>query len=372
MDPSISHILATSSRIRLDTKIDSDSLLWRLKKGQIIEARVDQVVSQRHARLIIQGKSVSARTHLPLQPGQKILLRVTRAGAQPEFQIVETKEGEWFKFPSNALKMMGKSGPYSILSRLLKTLSDSNPAKIDASGAEAFKRLEHLLKSMKDPSGHPDRNTVKSFISKSGLTWENKLLSMLLSEKSLPKEVVQRLIAGDLKALSMAATQNSADEDGGWVTEIRAYLDSLERLQLLNSQVSKESGRYLIPLPTSFDENIRFGQMLIDLGKESGADADKKNRVVRVSLLLEMSNLGHLQVDLSILENSITGMLSVENETVHTLIRAHIPELTEKLQKSGFHVYDISCCQVNPQTLSTASLTDRLMGDCNGLLSIII
>ena len=372
MDPSISHILATSSRIRLHTKIDSDSLLWRLKKGQIIEARVDRTVSQRHARLIIQGKSVSARTHLPLQPGQKILLRVTRAGAQPEFQIVETKEGEWFKFPSNALKMMGKSGPYSILSRLLKTLSDSNPAKIDASGAEAFKRLENLLKSMKDPSGHPDRNTVKSFISKSGLTWENKLLSMLPSENSLPKEVVQRLIAGDLKALSMAATQNSADEDGGWVTEIRAYLDSLERLQLLNSQVSKESGRYLIPLPTPFDENIRFGQMLIDLGKESGADADKKNRVVRVSLLLEMSNLGHLQVDLSILENSITGMLSVENETVHTLIRAHIPELTEKLQKSGFHVYDISCCQVNPQTLSTASLTDRLMGDCNGLLSILI
>ena len=215
MDPSISHILATSSRIRLDTKIDSDSLLWRLKKGQIIEARVDQVVSERHARLIIQGKSVSARTHLPLQPGQKIRLRVTLAGAQPEFQIVETKEGEWFKFPPHVLKMMGKSGPYSILSRLLKTLSDSNPAKIDASGAEAFKGLEHLLKSMKNPSGHPDRNTVKSFISKSGLTWENKLLSMLLSEKSLPKEVVQRLIAGDLKALSMAVTQNSADEAGG-------------------------------------------------------------------------------------------------------------------------------------------------------------
>ena len=183
---------------------------------------------------------------------------------------------------------------------------------------------------MKDPSGHPDRNTVKSFISKSGLTWENKLLSMLPSENSLPKEVVQRLIAGDLKALSMAATQNSADEDGGWVTEIRAYLDSLERLQLLNSQVSKESGRYLIPLPTPFDENIRFGQMLIDLGKESGADADKKNRVVHVSLLLEMSNIGHLQVDLSILENSITGMVSVENETVQTLIKAHIPELAEK------------------------------------------
>jgi flagellar hook-length control protein FliK len=372
MGPFISQILATSSRVRLDSKADSGNSVWRLKKGQIIEARVDRVVSQGHTRLIIQGKSVSARTHLPLQSGQKILLRVTRVGAQPEFQVAETKGGEWFKLPPDALKIMGKPDPYRILSRLLKSVSDTNRATFDSAGAEAFKRLAHLLKSMQDPSCHPDRDTVKSFIHKSGLTWENKLLSMLLSEKSLSKEAVQRLIAGDLKALSMSIIQNSSDEEGGGVTDIRAYLESLERLQVLNSQVSKESGRYFIPLPTPFDDSIRFGQMLIDLGKESGADTEKKNRVVRVSLLLEMSNLGHLQVDLSILENSITGMLTVGNDTLHTLIKAHIPELSEKLQKSGFHVYEISCCTVDPQTLSTASLTDRLMDDRNGLVSIII
>jgi len=77
-------------------------------------------------------------------------------------------------------------------------------------------------------------------------------------------------------------------------------------------------------------------------------------------------------VDISILENSINGMLSVENETVQALINAHLPELAEKLQKSGFHVYEMSCCQVNPQTLSTASISDRLMDDRSGLLSIII
>jgi|GEM_PF-2608245 hypothetical protein len=372
MGPVISQILATSSRVRLDTKVDSDNLLGRFHKGQIVEARVDRTVSQRQAQLIIQGKTVSARTHLPLQPGQKILLRVTRAGAQPEFQVVEAKGGKWFECPLDALKLLGKSGPYSLLSRFIKAVPDSNIPKMNASGAEVFKRLEHLLKSMQDPAGHLDQNTVKSFISKSGLTWENKLLSMLLSERPLPEPVVQRLIAGDLKALAMAAVQNIADEGDGRVIDIRAYLDSIEQLQVLNSQVSRESGRYLIPLPTLFNENIRFGQMLIDLGKESGGDGDKKNRVVRVSLLLEMSNLGHLQVDISILENSINGMLSVENETVQALINAHLPELAEKLQKSGFHVYEMSCCQVNPQTLSTASISDRLMDDRSGLLSIII
>jgi hypothetical protein len=184
--------------------------------------------------------------------------------------------------------------------------------------------------------------------------------------------VVQRLIGGDLKALSLLIAQSSAEKETPLFHEIHAYLEHLESLQLLNSQVSKDSGRYFIPLPILFNGEIRFGQMLIDLGKETASDTGSKDRIVRVSLLLEMSSLGHLQVELSILKNAITGMFSVEDPAAQTRIDAQLPQLAEKLNRSGFHVHEMTCRTVAPQILQTTSLAKRLLDDCDRVLSIVI
>ncbi len=372
MGPTISHILATSSEVRLDKSIESNGVLSRLKKGQILEARVDQTFSPRRARLVIQGKTVSAQTHLPLQSGQKLLLRVIEAGTHPKFKLVEKGGGDPLRALTDVLRAPDRSGPYHILSRLLQTVVESDSAPVASLGKGAIERMGRLLSAVYEPSVPPDRHTVKSLISKSGMIWENKLVSILNAQKPLPPALVQRLIEGDLKALSLLAAQSASEDQPPWLEDIRAYLDSLERLQLFNTQVSKESGRYFIPLPVLLDEPIRFGQMLIDLGKDSKTDAESKDRLLRVSLLLEMSNIGHLQVELSILKDEITGIFGVEDDTTQTLINGYLPQLVEKLNRRGFHVHEMACRTLSPRILQTVSLADRLIDDREGLLSIVI
>lgn len=371
MVPTISHILATSSEVRLDKKVEPKDPLSHLKKGQIVEARVDQTYSSRKARLMIQGKAVSAQTHLPLQTGQQMLLRVIQAGAHPRFQMVETSRGDFLHLPSDLLQTLNRLGSDTILSRLFTPITEAGSVSGFLHDTEAFERMDRLLASISEMADQPDRHAVKSYINQSGLTWENKLVSLLNTQKPLPPALVQRLIEGDLKALSLLITQSS-EEKAPLLEEIHTYLEDLESLQLLNSRVYKASGRYFIPLPILVDERIRFGQMLLDLGKDTASDAERKDQILRVSLLLEMSTLGHLQVELSILKNAITGMIDVEDTAAQARIDDQLPQLVEKLNRSGFHVEEMTCRTVAPQTLHTTSLVDRLIDDRNGVLSIVI
>ena len=112
--------------------------------------------------------------------------------------------------------------------------------------------------------------------------------------------------------------------------------------------------------------------MLIDLGKEPRTDIEEEDRVVRVSLLLEMSNLGHLEAEISILKNALSLIFRVEDDAARSLIDSHLPQLAEKLNSTGFHVHAMRCCTVPPQILQTASFADRLVDDREGVLSIVI
>lgn len=372
MRPVISQILTSASEIRLDRKIDSKGLFSDLKNGQIVEARVDQCFSSRHARLMIQGKGVSARTHLPLQPGQKMRLRVTHEGPYPRFQLIETTGRNRLYVPSDILRSPDRPGPFIHLSRWLAVMVHRKSTAGVGFETGAGERMGQLLETMAASTGQPDPDRVRGFVRQGGFTWENKLASIRMARKSLSPALVQRLIEGDLKALSMLIVRNAAEEGGPWVEEIRAFLENLEQLQLFNSRLLGESGRCFLPLPILFDAHIRFGQMLIDLGRDSSEDAEKKERVVRVSLLLEMSELGHLLVELSLLKNAVTGVFHVEDHTVQTQIRDRLPELVDRLTAVGFQVHEMTCRTVSPRSLETVSLADRLIDDRDGVLRIVV
>ena len=365
----ISHILASSSEVWVDQKTDTNTALKNLKKGQLIEAKVDKAVSPRQAQLLIQGKTVSARTYVPLQPGQVILLKATDAGPQPLFKFVETKGENLIHVPQGALETLGRRGPYELLFRILETIRLYDVNGKDRFQRKIFERIENLVKSFSIKSSHPD---IRSIIKRSGISWEYKLSSALKSGKPLPAGLVQRLVDGDLKGLALQLAVSLSEEGESLSQDIRAFIESLDRLQLLNSHASKETGRYALPLPVLLDESLRFGQIYIDLGKDSDADPNKSDRVIRVSLLLEMSNLGHIQADLAILKNALTGSLGVESDAIRFFIETHVPLLIKKLKKSGFEVHDMTCRTVSPEAIATASLTNQLVDLNEGVLNIVI
>jgi hypothetical protein len=367
MNLGISQIIAFGSEIQVDKGVPPGRVLSGLGKGQIVEAEVVRSISPRQVLLKMKGKTFSAHTCIPFKPGQKISLRVTHTGSRPRFQYVETRGGSFLQLPPDCFSDFRRLCPYGALGKLLRNLKSQPETPL---ARAVLISIERLVKAIAPESDVADPDRTRGFIRKSGLTWEHKLLSVIEAKRSLPQPFLQRFIEGDLKGLSLLLMQNAEKEDFGGINDLHLLLENIERLQVLNHHASKESGRFLVPVPVLFDRDIRFGQMLVDVGSRSSGPGE--DRIIRVSLLLEMSGLGNLQVDLSILKGAITGLFSVEDDSSRLLIESQMPHLLERLQKSGFIVHDMSCRTVGPEALSSASLADRMIEDHPGVLSILV
>ena len=367
MTVAISHILALSSDISIQKKTGESLHLEGLEKGQVVKATVETAISSREAILNIRGKRVQARTHMPLKSGETILLRVEDNGVQPTFKLMEATGGRFIRLPPD---LLNRSGPFGLLARVMKTL---DPMTGDRHLNETGSQMGRLIRSLSLKTENTDTDFLKSLFRGSGLTWENKLIRLLGSERSITSDLVKDMVNGDVKALSMRLAMQLEKSEPEAFAQIKAFLEHIEHLQRLNEMAVRESGRYLLPFPFLFDETLRFGQLLIDLGHQKQGDSkDKHDRLVKVSFLLEMSNLGNVLADFSILKHALSGTFSVETDSIRKLIMENIPQLKKKMKQTGFEIYEITCRVAEPETLSTTSLTDRLIHTDDGVLNIVI
>ena len=365
MTAAISHIIASSSDIWIQKETGEPTHFDGLQKGQVVKATVENATSAREAVLNIQGKRVQARTHMPLKSGETLLLRVEDNGVQPTFKLMEAKGGRFIHLPPD---LLSRSGPYGLLARVMQTLDTmTGIPNLNETGSQ----MESLIRSLSLKTENTDTDFLKSLFRGSGVTWENKLIRLLGSDRTISSGLVKDLINGDVKALSMRLALQLEKAEPPAFSQIKAFLENMEHLQLLNERSVRESGRYLLPFPFLFDKTLRFGQLLIDLGHQDDSE-DKRDRLVKVSFLLEMSNLGNVLADFSILKHALSGTFSVETDPIRKLIMENIPQLKKKMKNTGFEIYDITCRVVEPETLSTTSLADRLIHTDDGVLNIVI
>ena len=366
MTHSISHILTVSSDIWIDKKSGIKSSISNLRQGHIVEAKVDKAVTSRQARLVIDGKPVMARTYVPLKAGERLLLRVTETGTQPRFQLIDAKDSDLVLLPKRAVEVLGRPGIYGILSKVLKGLGDTSPA------TEAFERLAGLARNFSVKSQGMDSSYLKSVIQKSGLTWENKLQTLFADNRPLTAPMIKSLVDSDLKALAMQLSMNLSKDTESVMNLVRTLSEDIEQFQLINNHSSRENGKYLLPIPLFLDGTFKFGQLLIDLGKENRSRENPSDRMISVSLLLEMTQLGNIRADMTLLKEEISTAFGVEDAETRTLIQAHIPQLVKKLQQNGFTVHPIICRIIESQILSATSFADEFIGSNDGILNIVI
>lgn len=127
-----------------------------------------------------------------------------------------------------------------------------------------------------------------------------------------------------------------------------------------------------MPVPVMWPSALKFGQLLLDLGKKK-TGGDRENQVVTVSFLLSLSRIGELRADFSILKKGITGAFGVVDEETRALISSHLPALRGRLQAHGFTVYDISCQLLAPERLSDMSLVDQAVAPpSDGFLNLVV
>lgn len=227
------------------------------------------------------------------------------------------------------------------------------------------------------PDSTFDAKTLRDLVKNSGLMWENKVRSFAEAHMAdrgslLARESADALLANDVKALSMKLTQSVEPGSQNTVETLKRFVDSLDKMQILNCHSSDETGRFLLPLPFFSGDTLRFGQLLIDLDRRGGSEKKEGDRMVRVAFLLEMSQLGHIQADFAIFKKSLGGEFVVGSPSVKESIDEALPEFQSELALKGYTVTRMECRVTDPETLSRTSLTERMVNTDGGAVNILI
>lgn len=314
------------------------------KKGQVVTATVLSLLSSGKAQLLINGETIIAKTGLLLSPGEELKLRVVQ-----EKDIVQLKLQE---LPQAAGKKQ--------LVSLIRFLSKNNMPDITEIKDPVVK---DILQETALKSGKRDDSFLPRLIENNGMMWEKKLGSLLKTQGqdtlnlNLAQLQKQDLKGALLNELSLASSLGDAlaTSKGELGKPVTAFLDTLESFQLLNTQTS-ESGRYLLPFPVFVGSDLSFGQLLIDTGDKKQDKTKDGHRVIRVSFLLDMTQLGAVRADFSILKKAVTGRFLLENDGVCAYLKTLIPELKTKLEQLEYDIGNIECltgakAEIHPNVL---------------------
>lgn len=261
--------------------------------------------------------------------------------------------------------------------------------------------IKNLLMSVALKSGKTDVDFLPRLLQKSGILMESKLADMLKSPASLSTEIYSNsasdspkvssplsyptppspssFIQEDIKGAVLNFIANSGFEASESLSlndihSFQEFVQNLENVQLLNSHLS-ESGKYIIPFPLFSGDQFSFGQLLIDLGNKDKDDekgSSKENSLLKVSLFLDMTNLGPVRADFSVLKNNITGGFQVSDQETANFFNSMLSELKERLQTHQFNVHKIECRMVEPEKLAEKSIINELLKSEDHGLSLMI
>lgn len=241
-----------------------------------------------------------------------------------------------------------------------------------------FEGLKSLVSSMAlKPETPFDAKTLRHLVKNSGLLWERKLRDVVAArmagKETVPlKEQLTELMQKDVKALSMHAHESGKHEVEKTLETLKRFVDNVEKLQVLNSNTSEESGRYLLPLPYYTGEKLKFGQLFVDTDRKKNKDDSNEDRIIRVAFMLDMSRLGHVEADVAIFRKSLSGEFIVGRAEVKDILDTALPELSRDLTGMGYSVSKLVCRVEDPEVLATHSLTDRMVSEGDGAVSIVI
>jgi hypothetical protein len=242
---------------------------------------------------------------------------------------------------------------------------------------ELVKKIKGLVGSFTLGAGEDiSETTVKNLVRDSGLMWESKLkdLAAGVPEKNLAvtRDLADNLVETDVKALALKGSTLSEDVKHNVAESLKTFTESLEKMQILNSQSADDSGKYLLPLPYVHDGHVRFGQLFIDLERKKDDKKDNTDRIIRVAFLLDMSGLGPIQAGVSIFRKSIAGEFQVGNPEIKNLIDEGIPGIVSDLSAKGYSVKKLECRVTDPEILAGANLVEKLTDQEAGAVNIRI
>lgn len=353
----ISGIHLSSSEVLISRGQGKAQAIPLFVKDQIVPAKVLDVLSQGNARLLINNRVLTAKTDMLLRPGEEIRLKV-----------LDEKD-------SVILKLVGPVQKITLsqISSLIRFFSGKESA-MDISRMN-MQGMKDLLFDISLKSGDANSDFLPDLMEKIGLNFEHKLtglFDMQGSSKDI-QQALSLLFKQNLKALIQKELFLAGPDQPVGNDMAASLSELLENLQILNHQ-GGEAGRYLLPLPVFSGDIFRFGQLFIDTGGKSGSEPESpSDRLIQVSFLLDMSHLGPLRADFSILKKEISGRFFFKDQDICHYVQSMLPDLRERLEKRDYSVREIRCFSDEKTGLEPFNLIERLLkAGSDRVLNIVI
>jgi len=322
-----------------------------LAPGRLVTARVVQANPDGTATLQIGKREVEATVNQPMKNGALMRMRVTDVDtsriALRQLTFANHPVGRYLV----ALRNLGRQGPFQ---HLFTLFGATLPTKGATAAAHLKEKLQSFVSQIAVKPGKSGAEDLRRMVRQSGLMHEHNLMQGGQGGEE------------DLKGLSMKLAQAVKREEPIG-RAVKALIDGIEKLQVVNRATGEVSGRFLLPLPIVMDGTLSFGQLLIDRGEEGPSGGDAKDRVTRMSMLLDLTRLGELRADISLFKGAVRGTFSVTTPEAEALLAHDLEELTRSLSEKGFSVRKMGVQRVDRAVMAGTSLVDDLVDAVDGL-----
>ena len=351
---------ASSSKISLQPD-DNTAFLLKLSENEIVKGKVLRSFSFKSVLLLIKGKRIMAKTHIPLREGSVISLKVEEVHPNPILKLIGTinKNNEAV---NTSIILTG------LKKNLWKTIIENiDNYKLPDNDKKMFKELVDDISKKLYLKANP--NLLRELLDKSGIGWEAKLKKIITSKTYYNKTNINELITGDLKGFGSKILSLMEGRDDLF----EKFISTIKNVQLLNQLGLEQERKIFIPLPLQFPDNVfSMGQLLIHLNenKKDNDGKENNNDLFRISFLLEMSNLGPLRADLVVRQKQINGRFLIVEEKAKIIIEKQLPYLIKTLENKGFGIPNFECHMKKPFEIKD-SLIKEIIHKENNTINLV-
>jgi hypothetical protein len=315
-------------------------------RNEVVQGRVIQVLADQDAVIAIKQRHVIARSQVPLEKDQVLVLRVEETSPTPLLRVL----GRAGRSPGAGFLMQAADqNPWrQMLDHLEKSVTFSKEQL----------QLRHVLKDLSTlPQTPGSPQFLREWVEKSGLCLEARLRSLCLRGRPSAEEV-DRLTAGDLKGL-LAKMMNGGEAVPPMAGNLHRVL---EHLQWFNHGSLDQEGKMFLLLPClASDGSWTVAQLLIAREGKGGSGERRSAEGCRVVWVSEFSNLGWVRAEATVQGKGVgIGFLSGRAESA-SLLQEHLPVLIGILEAQGFHVGQARCGTLAPEILK-CSIVQELTG----------
>lgn len=339
-------------------EISRNADLPNITVGETIQTSVLGKLADNKYLLALKNLQIPATSTIPLQPGEKLSVKVGSLQPQIILNIIDNQTQNtdikinekllfWRLNPDSLVQVLNKAAD------LANILQNGNlPAKISLNDIQKLLKLfEGIIFSAKTKD---NPLFLKDFISKTGMLLENEL-GKLVSESA--NGTLEKPLTDNIKVLLLKLSeqiQGLLQEDANSDASVKAKLlnmmtftdealKTIEAKQTINTVFQESDNGLVLQVPFAFPDKLRLADIFIQ-PEDKNSRKDKFSSC-KVVIFLDMDILGKIAVNAGLREGNFSCVIKCENDDVKNLICAAMENLKKAISSIGYKVDNIDCIQ---------------------------